>query len=139
MHPYLFEKQLTESSLDTHGQALLSWHIVGWSLRYSSPQVGIVTWQNNLQKVVVIQLSIAIQIKVVNHLPKVFRLQFSVPIFSLELGQFIGTYQAIAGAIDSSESSIWLKVSHRCKYLPELLDLDLLIRIVHQYLFDFQL
>ena len=87
----------------------------------------------------IIQQFISIQIKVLEELLEVGRLQFSVAVLSLELSELCCINVARVVPINPFEGSVGLKVSHGCQNLSESLNSDLLLRMVNKDLLHFQL
>lgn len=112
MQSYFLEDKLTQCSFNPHGQILKSWHVICRSLSDSRPEVGIVTGEQNLQEVMIVDHFVPIQVKIVNHLLKVFRLQFSIAVFPLELCQLNRPNKPWIVPINPLECCVGLKVSH---------------------------
>ena len=86
----------------------------------------------------VIQFTVTIQIKIVNHLSEILRLKFSITILSLKMSELARPNETIAVSIKAFESCIWFKIPHCSQYLPKLLYLNLLLCIVNQDLLHLQ-
>jgi hypothetical protein len=56
--------------------------------------------------------------------------QLSEAIFSLKVGESLGIDATVVVTIDTSESCVWLKVSHSCQNLPYFFNRNLLLSVV---------
>ena len=66
----------------------------------------------------IIEEIVPIQVEILNHLLEVFRLEFTVAVLSLELGQRCGINITSILTINAFEGSIWFEVAHCREYLP---------------------
>ena len=82
----------------------------------------------------IIELSISVQVKVVDEKNEIFWRYLSVAIFSLELAQFLGSDEAGRVPINSLESGIRLKISDSSQNLSHFFDGQLLISNEQQQL-----
>jgi len=80
----------------------------------------------------IVESLVAIEVKVVDHLLKVFRLQLTEAILSLEICQRLRIDEASVLAINSLERCVRLKVSHCRQNLPDLLYRYLLLCMVDE-------
>jgi len=139
MKPCFLEYELAQGSLYTHWEKFTPRHLVIWSLSYCCTQVGIITGQYDLQEVVIVQLAVIIEIEVGNCVCKVSWLHLSEAIFPLELGELLRIDCTSVSSVDPFEGRVWFEVPHRSKYLTKFLDRYLLLCVVDEDLFYFQL
>ena len=139
MQSCLLKQQLTEGSFHAHWQVLVSWHLIVRSLAHGCPEVGVVTRQQHLEEVVVVEQLVAIQVEVLDELLEVRRPQLAVAILSLELGKRVRIDVTRALAVDSLEGRVGFEVAHGCEDLAQALDGDLLLCVVNEHLLDFEL
>lgn len=91
-----------------------------------------------MQKVVVVQPAILVQVKVLNHRLKIVGLEFSEAVFSLEQRERVSIDETIVLSVDSLKRRIRLKVSHGCQNLPDFFDRNLLLSTVNKDFFEFK-
>lgn len=87
----------------------------------------------------IIQLTVAIQIEIVNHKDEVLGRHFSVAIFPFELADLFGAYISGTVSINPFESGIGFKIANGSKDLPHFLDSKLLFGHEQEQFFEFQL
>lgn len=90
-----------------------------------------------MQKVVVVEQLITVEVEVFYHLFEVRAFQFTVAVLSLILGERFSVNISRIVAVNTLECSVWLEVAHSCKYLPESLNNNLLLCIIDKDLFHF--
>ena len=86
----------------------------------------------------VVQLSIAVQIKVVDEENEILRRHFSVAIFPFELAKLLGSDEPCGIPINSLEGGIRLKISDCGQYLTHFFDGQLLISDEEEQLLKFE-
>ena len=59
----------------------------------------------------IVLLTIAVQIKIVDHKYEVLRRHFSVPIFSFELANLLGANISCTISIDPFKRSVWFEIT----------------------------
>ena len=97
-------------------------------LRCSCTQVSVFTGEEHLEKVVIIELIIVVQIEVSDKLSEIKRIELPISVFAHELAQRISVESTNTMTVKSPESRIWFKISHCTENLPKLFDSDLLFR-----------
>lgn len=75
----------------------------------------------------VVELTVAIEVKVIDHENEVFWGDLSVSVFSLELAKLFGADETRCVSIKPFEGSVRLKVSDGCQDLPHLFNRKLLV------------
>jgi hypothetical protein len=78
---------LTQGSLYAHGKEFTPGNVIARPLSRGGAKVSIVAGEQNLQKVVVVQFFVAIEIEVADKADKVFWLEFSEAILTLKLAK----------------------------------------------------
>lgn len=131
MEAHLLEQQLRQSSFNAHTQKFTLGNIIVWPLSCGRPQEMIIARQQNLDEIMIIQLLVIVQIKVLNHLCEIVRLQFPEAILACKHTKLIFVQHALIKSIKPLKSCIRLKFSQTTQNLPELLYLYLLFSCEH--------
>ena len=138
MQFHLFEDELTHGPLDPHRQKLVGVKLLVGPLSSCRSQEWVVTREQNLKKVMVIEPAITVEVKVIDHEYEVFWRYLSVPVLPFELAKFFGADETRCVSIKSFESSVRLKISYSCQYLAHFLYCKLLICYEKQKLLQFK-
>lgn len=132
MKPNLFEYELAQGSFHAHRQKFSLRNLVIGTLCRCSPQKSVLTRQQHLNEVVIVQFFVLVQVEILNHRAEVVRLQLSEAVLPLELAQGKLVDQATVLPVNPFEGCVWLKLPHLAKQLSEFLYLNLLLRRVDE-------
>jgi hypothetical protein len=127
LHLHLLEKELAQSSLNAHWEEFVARDFVSWPLRCCSAQEGVVTRQDHLQEVMVVELFVTVKVEVPDETLKVDRFELSEAVLSFEASKGLRCEVASVLSVDPLERCIRLEIFHCTKNLPQPFDCDLLL------------